>query len=112
MVGAQGRFEFTVIGNAVNFASKLEGANKSQHTRALTDIETLRLAQSQGYVADPELRVAASVPGLRQKVGIFFVAQNDMYRQISLSALLKRLGRLFRKGDRPRVGHSTSWAYL
>ncbi|MBL9053086.1 MAG: adenylate/guanylate cyclase domain-containing protein [Tabrizicola sp.] len=74
VVGAQGRLEFTVIGNAVNLASKLEGANKLQQTRALTDIETLRLARMQGYVADPELRAATSVPGLRQKVDLVVLA--------------------------------------
>jgi len=49
VVGAEGRLEFTVIGNPVNLASKLENANKAQNTKALTEAATFQTALQQGY---------------------------------------------------------------
>ncbi|MFN3825686.1 MAG: adenylate/guanylate cyclase domain-containing protein [Pseudorhodobacter sp.] len=51
VVGAEGHFEFTVIGDAVNRAAKFEAANKVLGSRALTDRATWNLAVSQGYEA-------------------------------------------------------------
>jgi adenylate cyclase len=48
-VGDETRLEFTVIGEPVNRAAKLEQANKSEHVRALTDAATYALAEAQGY---------------------------------------------------------------
>ncbi len=71
VVGARGRLEFTVIGNAVNRAAKLESANKTQATRALTDAETYALARAQGF-DDPTLPVhrGQTLPGLARTVDI------------------------------------------
>ncbi len=75
VVGAQGRFEFTVIGHAVNLAAKLESANKVQGTRILTDAATLALARRQGYAGDiPPLRHAVAIAGLSQSVDIVALA--------------------------------------
>jgi adenylate cyclase len=75
VVGGGGRLEFTVIGHPVNLASKLETANKDQHTRALTDLATLRLAQAQG-LADQDLpvRPATAIMGLSQPVDLVVLA--------------------------------------
>jgi len=48
-VGDGERLEFTVIGDAVNFAAKLEKHNKDEKTRAVTDDATYALAERQGY---------------------------------------------------------------
>ncbi len=75
VVGAQGRFEFTVIGNAVNLAAKLEAANKVQGTRILTDGATFTLAQEQGYAGlAPPLRRDVAIAGLLQSVDLVALA--------------------------------------
>ncbi len=75
VVGARGRLEFTVIGNAVNLAAKLESANKTQGTRALTDAASLSLAVAQGYDALPlDTRAAQRIAGLARPVDVVVLA--------------------------------------
>ncbi len=74
VVGAQGRLEFTVIGNPVNRASKLEGANKLLGTRALTDRETLRRAGMQGYEPDVRATRRRKIEGLSAAVEVVVLA--------------------------------------
>jgi class 3 adenylate cyclase len=49
-VGDPARLEFTVIGEPVNLAAKLEKHTKVEGAPALTNAETLAIAEGQGYV--------------------------------------------------------------
>jgi adenylate cyclase len=75
-VGDAERLEFTVIGDAVNFAAKLEKHNKDEKTRALVDASTYAKAEQQGYVAPAirERRPARQVGGVAELVDIVVLA--------------------------------------
>jgi adenylate cyclase len=76
-VGDAERLEFTVIGDAVNFAAKLEKHNKDEKTRALVDAGTYALAERQGYVpsASRERRPGRPVGGVTEPVDIVVLAK-------------------------------------
>ncbi len=65
-VGDATRLEFTVIGNPVNLAAKLEKHTKVECCRALTTADALARALDQGYAAPtaPENRWARTVEGI------------------------------------------------
>jgi adenylate cyclase len=71
-VGDGERLEFTVIGDAVNFAAKLEKHNKAERTRAITDGATYALAETQGYRPNVphERRPDRQVAGVAESVDI------------------------------------------
>jgi adenylate cyclase len=75
-VGDGERLEFTVIGDAVNFAAKLEKHNKDEKTRALVDIGTYGKAEQQGYAAPVvrERRPGRKVAGVADLVDIVVLA--------------------------------------
>ena len=75
-VGDGERLEFTVIGDAVNFAAKLEKHNKDEKTRAVTDSATYALAEQQGYrpAVAHERRRDRQVGGVADLVDIVVLA--------------------------------------
>ncbi|WP_305989652.1 adenylate/guanylate cyclase domain-containing protein [Roseibium sp. MMSF_3544] len=76
VIGSKTRLEFTVIGDAVNRAAKLEDANKAQRSASLTDKVTWDLARTQGYRATrAEARPRVEIAGMHRPVDLVVLAE-------------------------------------
>jgi adenylate cyclase len=71
-LGNASRLEYTVIGEAVNLAAKLEKHNKVERSRALCPVQSYQLACDQGHVpqASYEHREARQVAGVDAPLGL------------------------------------------
>lgn len=70
IVGDGQRLEYTVIGDAVNLAAKLEKHNKAERTRAIAPHATYAQAMGQGYAQVRPLRPARAVAGIAREIDL------------------------------------------
>lgn len=76
-VGDEARLEYTVIGDAVNVAAKLEKHNKAIGAHAIVTGETYDLAVSQGYrrSVEPDRISHVEIQGLDRPVEVVVLAR-------------------------------------
>ena len=76
-LGHANRLEFTVIGEAVNLAAKLEKHNKTESTRALTTAACFDRARAEGFAAarPPERLAERGVAGVATPLDLVVVAR-------------------------------------
>ena len=76
VIGFEYRLEYTLIGETVNLAAKLEKHNKVENANGLTTLETLEIAISQGYSDKPEKdrKMNSKVGGVEKPVNLVVLA--------------------------------------
>jgi len=76
VIGFEYRLEYTLIGETVNLAAKLEKHNKVEEVNGLTTLDTLEIALAQGYSDKPlkDRRMNCKVGGVDKPVDLVVLA--------------------------------------
>lgn len=76
LIGDKNRLEYTVIGETVNIAAKLEKHNKIEQASALATTAVLEEAKNQGYTLTHtvEVRLSRTVAGIDEKCDLVVLA--------------------------------------
>jgi adenylate cyclase len=76
IIGDNKRLEYTVIGETVNIAAKLEKQNKIENVRALATYAVIKVAKEQGYDSpiEREIRYQREVGGIDGKLDLVVLA--------------------------------------
>ncbi len=83
IVGGSSKMEFTIIGDPVNIASKLEKYSKKLEARSITSLRAFQVARKQGYSPQetPKMHRECMIDGVREPLDLVVLSPQKHYSQ-------------------------------